>query len=128
LTRKVLRTYPDSEDLWVFYDTSGILELKSDVLDSRREARADVLAGIITVDEAREEVGRELSFHEAMQADMESVDTRTEYLATTEAPVVTPSLASTKPRSEDISRREQSSEEIAIPSPSDLKKVGGSSE
>jgi HK97 family phage portal protein len=128
LTRKVLRTYPDSEDLWVFYDTSGILELKSDVLDSRREARADVLAGIITVDEAREEVGRELSFHEAMQSDMQSVDARTEYLATTEAPVVTPSLASTKPRSEDISRREQSSEEISIPSPSDLKKVGGSSE
>jgi predicted GNAT family acetyltransferase len=111
----------------VFYDTSGILELKSDVLDSRREARADVLAGIITVDEAREEVGRELSFHEAMQADIESVDARTDYLATTEAPVVTPSLATTKPRGEDISRRQQASEEIHIPSPSDLEKVGGSS-
>jgi HK97 family phage portal protein len=57
-TKRALRSFPGSERLTLRYDTSQIPELQESYTERRKEAREDLAAGVITIEEAREEGGR----------------------------------------------------------------------
>jgi SPP1 gp7 family putative phage head morphogenesis protein len=57
-TKRALRSFPGSERLTLRYDTSQIPELQESYVERRKEAREDLAAGVITLEEAREEGGR----------------------------------------------------------------------
>lgn len=57
-TKRALRSFPGSENLTLRYDTSQIIELQENFTERRKEARADLAAGVITIEEARQEGGR----------------------------------------------------------------------
>ena len=59
LTNRLLPRYPNSKGLVIRYDRSNVAELQDDVNAKREQARADHEAGIITVEEARAEGGRQ---------------------------------------------------------------------
>jgi HK97 family phage portal protein len=70
-TVKALPFYPGSEDKCMFWDRSNVGELQPDKAALREQARKDKESGIITVEEARSEGGRQTTPEDLAQLEAE---------------------------------------------------------